>query len=405
MHNWNELYTRYLRKQCSVEEIHLLLEHFQLMGEESELQSRILSELADERIPEKDAPVVEAAFDRIHHRLTAYIDREKAVLQQQFNPPHFRNLRYVAAASIVAILCAWIFFGRTIVNPSSEIVSAQDIKPGGNRASLVLPDGRTIDLSEDRNSIVIGNGITYTDGSDVLSASGTKSTVQSSFNEKNNLLNTPSLLTLSTPKGGTYQVTLPDGTKVWLNAATTLKYPFRFNARERKVEIEGEGYFSVAKDVDRPFIVVSAGQEIKVLGTEFNVTAYPEEHRLTTTLVEGAIQLFNRHSTEISMLKPGEQGTVRGASTEVRSVDISQYVAWKEGIFSFNETELRTVMNQLSRWYNVEVVYQGDIQSAYYYGAMSMHEQLADVLELLKESGLHFKVERVGGINRLVVLP
>src|SRR5690606_27967693 len=198
------------------------------------------------------------------------------------------------------------------------------------RATLTLADGRTIDLSEAQTGIVVGEDVMYNDGSEVMehrqdNLSGTqKGSLKTNY------------FVLSTPKGGTYQVTLPDGSKVWLNAGSTLKYPSRFSDGERIVEMTGEAYFSVIRDEERPFRVTSNGQQVEVLGTEFNVTAYPDDRETKTTLVEGSVRvaLTTGRSPVTSRspitLKPGEQSIVRGANIEKQQVDTDEFTAWKD---------------------------------------------------------------------------
>src|SRR5690606_5790464 len=155
---------------------------------------------------------------------------------------------------------------------------------------------------------------------------------------------------LTTPKGGTYQVALPDGTKVWLNADSELKYPNQFTGKERIVELKGEAYFDVRNlKNSTPFKVVSKGQTVEVLGTQFNVSAYPDEDEIQTTPVEGSVQIAADGRDQIMQLKPGEQGRLTGTRFRKEEVDISAFVAWKDDLFSFSENELRAVMNKLSR--------------------------------------------------------
>lgn len=388
MQDLNDLYTRYLNKQCSPEEVRMLLAHFHLTGESSSLRPRILRELAKSNIAKENPPEVDAALKRIHHRL---INDISTSMPSRSKTKWTYGIAVAAAVLLFMLIGIW-FFTIYTVDRSPAIVNTVDIAPGGNKATLAMENGNTIDLSEVQDGIVIGREITYLDGTPVQNRQATGATHES-----------VSQLILTTPKGGTYRVTLSDGTNVWLNASSTLKYPSRFAESERIVKLEGEAYFDVSKGV--PFKVVSSGQTVEVLGTQFNVSAYPDEQQVQTTLVEGIVQIAAESQSLSMRLLPGEQSTLIDAHLKKNRTDIASVIAWKEGLFSFNETELRVVMNQLSRWYDVTVEYQGTIPVTYYYGAISRQESLANVLDLLRQSGLNFKIDKTGGTNKVVVLP
>ncbi|WP_353196530.1 FecR domain-containing protein [Parapedobacter defluvii] len=259
--------------------------------------------------------------------------------------------------------------------------------PGGNRATLTLADGRTITLDEGRTGIVIaGDAITYNDG-DALAE----------VDEKVKL----TWLELGTPKGGTYQVTLPDGTRVWLNAASTLRYPSRFSDTERLVELTGEAYFSVTRDSKRSFKVVSAGQKVEVLGTEFNVSAYSDDPETKTTLVEGKVRLYlanerNQETLEKDdyvELVPGEQGVTRGENLSKTHVDTALYTAWKSGYFYFKRTPVEEILRQVARWYDVEIKYEGNIPSETLSGDINRDVSLLGLLAILKQSTINVSLD------------
>lgn len=293
-----------------------------------------------------------------------------------------RWLPYAAAAAILAVLAGtWVFFldgkrqttGRT---PADESLNAAAIAPGGNRAILSLADGRTIDLSEAENGIIVGEeGITYNDGDTLLSA--------------------PSeTLVLTTPKGGTYQVTLSDGTKVWLNAASTLRYPSRFDKATRAVEVYGEAYFAVERDSKRPFVVKTARQVIEVLGTEFNVAAYRDELAVKTTLINGSVSVKSTSpSSSQAKLKPGEQSvlTTDGTLTTAQ-VDTRAETAWKNGRVSLTNVPFDELMRQLARWYNIEIMYQGNVPNVRFEGEITRDVTLEKVLDFFKDSGVVFEI-------------
>ncbi len=289
-----------------------------------------------------------------------------------------RLLKWLPYAAAVAFALAVGFF---LLDTSHQIgatrLAAAEILPGGHRATLKLADGRTIDLNEAQTGIVIGNGITYLDGSSVLSEQGKKG-----IKEQGNKFSAS--LQLTTPKGGTYQITLSDGTKVWLNAASTLKYPSRFSGADRAVELSGEAYFSVAENEHMPFKVVSTGQEVKVLGTEFNVSAYADDPEIKTTLVTGSVRL-DANGASLKLM-PGEQAVYTAGKLDKTTINTDQYTAWKDGRFHFDHTPFHEMINQVARWYDVDIVYQGRVPQETFSGKMGRDLTLKAMLNLLNIS-------------------
>jgi transmembrane sensor len=196
--------------------------------------------------------------------------------------------------------------------------------------------------------------------------------------------------TISTPRGGQYEVILPDGTRVMLNATSSLTYPVIF-AAERKVTLTGEAYFEVAKDKAHPFKVNTAGQTVTVLGTHFNINAYNDEAAVRTTLLEGSVEITDGDAKE--RIVPGEQGLKLGDVLIKRSVDVDKEVAWKNGLFSFNGDNLQTILRQVSRWYNVEIAYEGKITNEKFYGEIPRVSKLEAVLKILELNNVHFTIE------------
>ncbi|WP_262244938.1 FecR family protein [Parapedobacter soli] len=290
----------------------------------------------------------------------------------------FRWMSYAAAVLLVTSASIWFVNQGQTDSQQIETVIIQDIQPGGNRATLTLTDGRMIDLDEGRDGVVIGSDeITYSDRTPLVVVDRKEG---------------PMWLELTTPKGGTYQVTLSDGTRVWLNAASTLKYPSVFEGKERVVEITGEAYFSVAKRANQPFKLIAEGQELTVLGTEFNISAYADEEVIKTTLVKGQVQVQNTASGKVSSLVPNQQSVVRPTNTEIMEVDVQPYVAWKDGYFCFRRTAFKDVMRQLARWYDVQIVYKGDIPQDTFSGEMGRELTLNAALELLNVSAVRVQI-------------
>ncbi|WP_119078811.1 FecR family protein [Chitinophaga alhagiae] len=287
-----------------------------------------------------------------------------------------------AAVLLGGIVLAWTLFnGGGEKAPSSQIaVVVENKAPGGNRAVLTLANGHKIaldDAAAGNLATQAGARITKSAGDEVIyesAAPGTgKETGEMVFN------------VISTPRGGQFQVRLPDGTRVWLNAASSLRFPTYFEGPVRKVELTGEGYFEVAKDAAHPFIVGSSGQHIQVLGTHFNVNAYGDDGLVRTTLTEGSVQVNGQR--ESNTLVPGEQSQLNIRSGSMRKVkaDVEQVMAWKNGNFLFNDTYLPDIMRQLSRWYDVEVAQ--DFPRIRYNGGIPRSMQLSDVLKMLEETG------------------
>ncbi len=364
-HETEQLLERYRAGTCTATERRLVEAWFNRELSESQLDAE---------------PDWEAVKATIWHRLRPRTSQPKRLR---------RLLPYAAAVVIATTVVTWVFFGDTIRRPSKTI-AIQDIAPGGHRATLTLADGRTIDLSDTQTGIVVGDRITYLDGSKI--------------SEKAN----GAFMSLTTPKGGTYQITLPDGSTVWLNAGSTLKYPSRFDNNERVVELEGEAYFDVARngkiaDSQRrtttalpgwPFRVVSAGQTIEVLGTEFNVSAYADEAEIKTTLVKGSVRIspFAAHSSPI-IIQPGEQVIARDGNFDKIKVDVAAATAWKSGKFNFDGKSFRQVMNEVSRWYDLEVVYDGTEPGGQLVGDAYRNQNLSIVLGMLDVLEIDYKLD------------
>ncbi|QNL47867.1 FecR family protein [Olivibacter sp. SDN3] len=321
-----------------------------------------------------------------------------------------------AAAVIILVLGGiWFFDGRLQTeNDQIKSVHADDIAPGGNSAVLTMADGSKVELSRKQNGIVIAGDVRYADGSAVLAS---RVENQESKDQTNSTEAVAwELMSITTPKGGTYQITLPDGSEVWLNAASTLKYPSRFSGSERVVELIGEAYFSIRESVKKgigekdknstkiPFKVMSAGQTVEVLGTEFNITAYPDETAIITTLIKGSVQLCgDAAGTKVSLI-PNEQGVFFNGNITKEKVDVSTAIAWKEGFFAFDGLPPETAFAQLGRWYDMDVSYQGNIPQVGFFGIIERSKPLGTILKVLEKSGVKFKVMQEHGRNQLVVI-
>ena len=291
----------------------------------------------------------------------------------------------IAVAASIAIACTiggyYYFLSEHSINQRSFVL-ANNILPGKNAATLTLANGKKIALAEAHNgelSEEAGVVITKTSDGQIIYEIKDKGNRQGS---KTN--------TLATARGETYQVRLPDGSMVWINAATTLTYPASFTSlKTRTVELNGEAYFEVSKDKSHPFIVKTAKQEVVVLGTHFNVNSYVDEGQTLTTLLEGSVKINGE-----TLLKPGEQAQLSdNGSIKVTTANIEEAIGWKNGFFLFDKDDLPAVMRQISRWYDVSVKYEGEIPKASFDGKVYRNLNLSKVLKVLKYANVKFRLE------------
>lgn len=296
---------------------------------------------------------------------------------------HFLRRWGWAAAGIVALLGVGVILwnnGKNEVNPAVGVSAVKEIEPGKDGAVLTLADGTQVVLDSLGNQLVASqNGSNASIRNGELVYDVTEGNAEPAFN------------TMTTPKGKQFSVQLPDGTRVWLNAASSIRYPTAFKGNERRVQISGEVYFEVAKNSRTPFRVnVNDRSEVEVLGTRFNVNAYDNESAISTTLLEGAVKMNG------TLMRPGQQAKVIDAKGKVSltdNADIDKVMAWKNGYFNFDDIPLEEAMRQLSRWYDIDIVYAQGIPKVKMAGEMKRDLNLSQLLEALKELGLHYQVE------------
>lgn len=310
---------------------------------------------------------------------------------------HFlKRYRWAAAALILLTGLAAVLFTMRNNNqkditgkgrPSSPVY---DAAPGKNGAVLTLADGSTLQLDS------AGNGTVATQGNTKVVLNNGQLSYEPEKGATINVFNT-----MTTPRGRQFQLMLPDGSKVWLNAASSITYPVSFTAQERKVTITGEAYFEVSHAQDAagkrvPFLVNAGVCEVEVLGTHFNVNAYNDEASIKTTLLEGKVKVTPAAGAQ-QLLLPGQQAIMyhkpAGETSPVQTVDVDQVIAWKNGLFNFHKADLPTLMRQLSRWYDVEVVYQGTIPGRLFGGEIERNLQLSQVLKILSKMGVICTIE------------
>jgi transmembrane sensor len=305
------------------------------------------------------------------------------------------NWRILSAAAAILLIAGVVFVvsnnhqtsGRNAL--LGNTLSGHDIAPGGDQAVLTLADGRQISLdtaAEGKLAGPMGLQINKTKGVIVYSPTNENAS-PSRYN------------TLSTPKGAKYELVLPDGSHVWLNALSSIRYPEVFGNNQRNVEVKGEAYFEVAhlqtkgKKSRIPFIVQAGSEQIEVLGTHFNVHYYPGDPMQLTTLLEGAVKVSS-HGKSV-LLSPGQAAGIENGKQDIQKlndVNTGLAVAWKEGEFQFEDASVPEIMNQVARWYDVEVAYQGEIPQEHFSGRVSRTENLSQVIEILKRGGIRFKI-------------
>lgn len=294
---------------------------------------------------------------------------------------------WIAAAAVLFMLMAAGFYFNALErlpSPGADKQVTTDKLPGRNEAVLVLANGSRIVLDQAAKGTLATEGGTLVSkvAEGQLNYQAVKDSQSGNIAAKYN--------TISTPKGGQYRVVLPDGTIVWLNAASSLRFPVSFEAKQRNVELTGEAYFEVAANKAKPFSLTAGKTNIRVLGTHFNVMAYPDEASVNTTLLEGSVKVSTGKTEGI--LKPGQQGQALNGKIAVMEVDTEAAVAWKKGYFYFKDADISTVMRQVSRWYDVEVAYQGRVPEMTFSGKMYRNVDLLKMLEALSYFNVDYKL-------------
>lgn len=371
---------RYVNRSCTREELDELFAYIKNEPNEETLNS-LLASYADTASTAPD------------------IDYEN--IYSQLIPPRSRiiTFRRLAAAAVLLLLAgsAFWYLGHTHKPQPLPVASKIEkiITPGSNKATLTLADGTVVTLDSAGNQTIHqGNqSIKQQNGQLLYTAQTNTGTVH--YNK------------LSTPRGGQFQIVLPDGTKVWLNSATTLRYPTAFTGATRVVQLEGQGYFEVAPNATHPFVVkVPSTQrdsmEVQVLGTGFDIMAYADEATVNTTLISGSVRV--KEGNTLHTLQPGQQAVMDNEdhAITVRPADIKKVTAWKNGVFVFNNTALPAILREVARWYDVEIVYTAKPSAELYGGGISRNLQLSSVLRLLEASGYnHLKLEG----RKVIVLP
>jgi len=299
----------------------------------------------------------------------------------------------VAATLLVFLAVGLIFFNRQFSRPFAgkhyvKHINTNIILPGSTKATLTTANGEILVLEQAANGLIAKSGnikVFKTHKGQVI------------YNLKDQKQLSPvqqvSYNTLTTPKGGEYQVVLADGTKIWLNAASSITYPTAFNNKERRVKLSGEAYFEVTKDAHKPFYVNTENGQIRVLGTHFNISAYPDDEITSTTLLEGAVLVTKNQSS--SLLKPGQQANISYQSDYIKVTEakIDEVMAWKNGYFIFDEDNIASIMKKVARWYDVDVQYSGPVDYQKFGGTFHRSKSIAELLQYLEKIGnIHFLI-------------
>lgn len=379
------LFDRYVSQKCSLEEEKELMSLLSQPENEAFVQTlidRVIKNTGSEiQMPEQ---VAASILENILHKdkgLVIPIDKKKSVLSW---------MKVAAAAAVILFVAGaayWILnSGDKKDVRSDEIAVSQKtspITPGGNHAILTMADGSTIVLDSIQNGKIQYGGAKISKQNGLLIFDGTS----------HNSAATVSFNTLRTPRGGQYKVILADGSGVWLNASSSLRFPTAFTGNDREVVLTGEAYFEVAKNKEKPFRVKVGDMQINVLGTHFNINAYSDESAVKTSLLEGSVKITKGETS--GLLKPGEQGTLKwnDDKLEIKDANMNEVMAWKNGLFQFEGADITTIMKQISRWYDVEIVYSGKVPVRRFEGKISRDAQLSDVLKILELSDVKFTME------------
>jgi hypothetical protein len=385
----NSLLRLYFTNQATHQQREALFDELQRNNDDSEWEEMLLSILQETPTDENYNPAY-------------WQGRIKQITKPQGKviPIRYRA-KWIRIAAAAVIILAIGITAILILSKNKEekplaktpVPVQKDVLPGGAKAVLTLGDGRTVILDSAKNGALAVQG-----NIQVVKSNGTLA-----YNEQQQVgvAQNPVYNTVSTPKGGQYQLTLADGSKVWLNAASSIRFPTAFTGRDRVVEITGEAYFEVKHDAAKPFIVSVNDMQVEVLGTHFNINSYSDEAAMKTTLLEGKVRVSRNGN--IAILNPGEQAISSANSplTIDHSPDLDEVMAWKNGLFHFNNASLQEVIRQIVRWYDVDVVYQGTIPERKFGGEISRNSNLSQVLKILEESKVHFTIEN----KKLIVKP
>jgi len=390
------LFAKYLRKENSAEEFEEMMTWLVAMdeGEKNKL-SEPLKELWDKAMADKLPSTAEQVdWDRVFNTVLSSGEQTAVIPMEVKHPARIGWKKVAAAIVILGIILTGSFLllnrkaPREIVKLEKQVRHLpEEIHSKGNQAILTLANGSVIILDSTKNGIITNQGnvkIIKLDSGQLAYSPLTPNGAASSEISYN---------TITTPRAAQYEVVLSDGTKVWLNAASSLRYPTSFSGQDRKVELTGEGYFEVAKNKDKPFHVRVGAIEVEVLGTHFNIMAYDDEAAIQTTLLEGSVKVSYNNQTDL--LKPGRQASLNRNDSKLTMSDanVKQVVAWKNGYFYFDKSDVKTIMRQVSRWYDLDIVYESSVPDMMFSGKIERSLPLSGISHLLESGQIHFRIE------------
>lgn len=361
-----ELIKKYLSGKASDEEVIIIENYFNSFTDEPQITDQL----------------TQAEIDALNSNLQARIASKIAQSERPATPLYCNRYLQVAAAALVLFVCALLYRASNKTESISGQLAQHDLAPGSNKAILTLANGSKLVLNNLKNgNLASQTGLSLTKHDSTLTYGQVNGEDKVSYN------------VISVPNGGQYQLILADGTKVWLNAASSLKFPTAFPGKERTVELTGEAYFEVAKNKNQPFNVKTPTQTVQVLGTHFNINAYSNEPSVNTTLLEGSVRVSSAKSS--LLIKPGQQSVMNssGLATIKDEVDTDKVTAWKNGFFQFNDDNIQTIMRQVSRWYDVDVEFNGQVPPYTYHGKISRNSNASTVLKILELGGINFTIE------------
>ena len=404
------LFNRLLEGKLSATELEELVKWLAAENPDAEAADLVLQQLKQTGSTQQQIPA--DIIQKLEAKLPLILGEKKqrtGVLISMFRQ---KWLRYAAAIILVGAIGLLFFLTNKSTGTDNKIaivqpVTPEQIQPGKDGAILTLADGTKVVLDSLGNGLITtqqGTKVSLVNGQLVYDAANAGTPVETVYN------------IMSTPKGRQFHLVLPDGSKVWLNAASSIRYPIVFAGSERKVEITGEAYFEVSPlpaspggggGGKKPFIVQKGDVQVTVLGTHFNVNSYDNEEDIKVTLLEGSVRVSNETAQFSRTIKPGEQAILSHQSQPsnqipVQTVDVDKVMAWKNGFFNFQDASLQEVMRQLERWYDIEVMYEKNVPKLEFFGKMGKDLSLAAVLSGLEKSNVHFRMEEG---RKLVVLP
>ncbi|MBL7737550.1 MAG: FecR domain-containing protein [Chitinophagaceae bacterium] len=381
------LLQRWMRNQVSVEEADALMRYL----DKGDHTRTLLQELREsfDAAQFLETPMDEALSERVRKKLLEHTYCQPVIGMQPRDRGRgwFRMIAAAVAAISIGLGAYFFFFNKPLIKdpaPSAVLAdTANDAAPGQYRALLTLADGKQITLDQASVGELAREG-----GAAIVNKGG-----QLEYSREASVGEQVAYNTVSTARGESYPLVLSDGTRVWLNASSSVRFPTSFTGNERRIEISGEAYFEVAKDPSKPFRVGVRNMTVEALGTSFDINAYTDESTINTTLVEGAVKVYSGNA--VLRLAPGQQSRLlaEGRLQLEDKVNIDEIIAWKDGLFHFERADLASILRQFSRWYAVDIVYEGKVKPRRFFGIISRGSSLSDVLKMLEANDIRFKIE------------